>query len=55
MWYNSLAMEKKSPRVLSIVLLAAALALCIYGAVRGEAEAILLKAAKICMECIGLD
>ena len=48
-------MEKKSLRILPIILFAAALALCIYGAVRGEAEAVLLKAAKICMECIGLD
>ena len=39
---------------LTWILLIAGLGLCVFGAVRGEAEAVFIKAAKICMECIGL-
>ncbi len=37
-----------------MLVLAAALGMCIFGAVNGEAEEVFLKAVKICMECIGL-
>ncbi len=44
----------KRKDLLSILVFAAALALCIYGALRGEAEEVLMKATKICLECIGI-
>ncbi len=47
-------MIKKKSELLSVILFLAALGLCIYGAAAGEADAVLMKAAKICMECIGL-
>ncbi len=47
-------MKKEFPRWLSVALLMAALAMCTYGALTGEAEAVMAKAVKICMECIGL-
>ena len=40
---------------LTIVLIAAAVLLCLYGAATGEASIVFTKAATICMECIGLD
>lgn len=36
------------------LLLAAAAASCIYGAMSGQMEAVLNKAAIICLECIGI-
>ena len=47
-------MKKAHSGLLSIALLAAALGLCILGAVGGEAEDVFRKAINICMECIGL-
>jgi hypothetical protein len=47
-------MKRENLRPLSIILFGAAIGMCIFGAVRGEADAVLVKAAKICMECIGL-
>ena len=38
----------------ALILLIAALALCVYGFVSGEAQTVFMKAATICMECIGL-
>ena len=46
-------MSEKNRGRLSVILLSAALIMCVYGAVTGEAEAVFIKAAKICMECIG--
>ena len=40
--------------VFTWLLLAASLAMCIYGAAAGEAQAVFMKAAAVCMECIGL-
>ena len=40
--------------ILTAILLAAALGMCVFGAATGEAEAFFVKAARICMECIGL-
>ncbi len=48
-------MKKKTQSpILTIILLIAALAACIYGFVSGEAGVVLAKAIRICMECIGL-
>jgi hypothetical protein len=41
-------------RKLTLLLLALALAMCLFGAAAGEMEEVLFKAANICMECIGL-
>ncbi len=45
---------KRSGYLSAWLMLAAALALCIFGAARGEAKSVFIKAARICMECIGL-
>ena len=47
-------MEKKNLIGLKWVILIAALAMLLYGASSGQADAVLTKAARICMECIGL-
>jgi hypothetical protein len=47
-------MKQFFSRHLGAILLLAALAMCVYGAACGEAEAVFRKAARICMECIGL-
>ncbi len=39
---------------MAVILLAAALAMCLFGAATGEMEDVLFKAVNICMECIGL-
>ena len=39
---------------LTVVLFAVALIMCVYGAATGDAAAVFTKAARICMECIGL-
>ena len=41
-------------RIISIVILAAGIALIAAGVFRGELDVILRKAAVVCMECIGL-
>ena len=46
--------KERRMRLLSAALLAAALCMCIGGAAAGEAEAVFMKAATVCMECIGL-
>ena len=51
-WFK--AMKKQRKVWISLILFAAALAVCIYGALRGEAKDVLIKATKICLECIGL-
>lgn len=47
-------MKKEVPRYWTWLLLLAAVGVCVYGAVSGQAEVVLRKAATICMECIGL-
>ncbi len=51
---NAMKDKKKRNGLISIILFAAALAMCIYGALDGEAKEVLIKATKICLECIGL-
>lgn len=48
-------MKQNHSNKFKIVLIAAALALCVFGALSGEASIVFTKAATICMECIGLD
>ena len=40
--------------VAQVALLIAGIALVSFGAVRGEAEAVLAKAIRLCLECIGI-
>ena len=42
-------------KYLRIFLLAAAVACCGFGVVRGEMASVCNKAVTICMECIGID
>lgn len=46
--------QKAPSQKLTFVFLAAALGMCLFGAARGDMEAVFMKAATICMECIGL-
>lgn len=48
------SMRKFLQKYLKYVVLAAALAACLYGASRGEMNTVYHKAAAICMECIGI-
>ena len=48
-------MHNDRSKKLTIVLIAAAVLLCLYGAATGEMVIVFTKAATICMECIGLD
>ena len=41
-------------RALSVTLLTVGIAMLIYGLHTGEAEIVLAKAIRICMECIGI-
>ncbi len=47
-------MLKKDRNYLGLILLAAALGMCVWGFASGEAEVVFAKASNICMECIGL-
>ncbi len=47
-------MKDRFLKSIPYILLAAALGLCIYGIVSGDAEDVLMKAAAVCMECIGI-
>ena len=46
--------KTKRGKLLTWLLLILAVAACIFGIVRGEAQTVYRKGAKICMECIGL-
>ena len=48
-------MKQNHSNKFKIVLIAAAVLLCLYGAATGEMAIVFTKAATICMECIGLD
>ena len=47
-------MKKGPSKIVIVILLAAAIGVCIYGAATGQAQSVFVKATKICMECIGL-
>ena len=49
---SKLSLSKKA--VAQAVLLAAGVAMVCYGALRGEAGAVLSKAIKLCLECVGI-
>ncbi len=46
--------KKKSNSWLSLLILVGAVFMCLYGALTGQADSVLMKAIRICMECIGL-
>lgn len=46
--------KEKSRTMLSLLLFAAAIGMCVYGAAGGQARDVFIKAINICMECIGL-
>ena len=47
-------MKKEVPARVTVILLAIAAGCCVFGWMNGEAHAVFVKAASICMECIGL-
>ena len=47
-------MKEKQRKTGTVLLLAAGIGMCIFGAMNGQAEEVFMKAVKICMECIGL-
>ena len=47
-------MRHAKKATVQVVLLAAAIAMLCYGAWRGEAAAVLSKAIKLCLECVGI-
>ena len=56
-WYNTRKTGKEGLLVqkpIRILLYAAAAVLIVLGVMRGEAQDVLIKAVKICTECIGL-
>ena len=46
--------NKKVSLTVSAVLLAAGIAMLLFGIFRGEAETVLEKAIRICLECVGI-
>ncbi len=46
--------EGKKKAVLQALLLAAGAAMIVFGIYRGEAETVLGKAVRICLECVGI-
>ena len=44
----------KYGKISQIILLITGIAMISYGAVRGEAAAVLSKAKKLCLECVGI-
>ena len=47
-------MKKTVPNYVTLILLLIAVASCIFGVSRGEANTVNKKATNICMECIGI-
>ncbi|MCI5568818.1 MAG: thioredoxin [Lachnospiraceae bacterium] len=47
-------MKSRTKAVLQIILIAAGIAMVVYGAMRGETETVLSKAIKLCLECVGI-
>lgn len=46
--------EEKKKAVLQVLLMAAGVAMIVFGIYRGEAETVLGKAIRICLECVGI-
>ena len=46
--------NKKLIKIISIIVLLLGICLIVAGVFRGEAEAVFIKATRICMECIGI-
>jgi hypothetical protein len=47
-------MKRKAPLAVTVLLLLAAVASCVFGYRRGEGNTIYRKAATVCLECIGI-
>ena len=47
-------MTRKTPLAVTLLLLAAAIASCVYGVWRGELKTVCRKASTVCLECIGI-
>lgn len=47
-------MKKEITGRIPVLLMIVGLGMCVVGVVTGEASVIFMKAARICMECIGL-
>ena len=47
-------MKEKTRIYVTLILLLAAIASCVFGVYRGEAKTVYKKATNICMECIGI-
>lgn len=48
-------MSNSKKIVVQVVLLVVGVAMLFYGIYRGEAAAVLSKAIKLCLECVGID
>ena len=47
-------MKRKVPMAVTALLLALAVAACVFGVCRGELKTVHRKAATVCLECIGI-
>ncbi len=47
-------MKKEVPLRVTVIMLAAAAAVCVIGVLLGEPQTVFAKAASICLECIGI-
>ncbi len=47
-------MKKEIPVKYGVLIAIAGIAMMIFGAYQGEAEAVMAKAIRICLECIGI-
>ena len=47
-------MKRKVPMAVTLLLLALAIASCVFGVCRGELKTVYRKASTVCLECIGI-
>ena len=47
-------LTRKKKAVFQIVLIICGITMLCYGAIRGEAETVLSKAIRLCLECVGI-